>query len=211
MIVKATKLQRDITYHGIDDVLKLSVDTSGALKRLNRSPRDAESVTNLVTSLKSELDKIPSHEQDEIAIEVNTDVSRVWLTVLEMYTRRVTRMEKAANNMPELGGLRNANTAEDSANKLAAQMQDQLNLPIQTLDSIIADQEKRERDEAKEFAKGTESAPHRGVGAKAIPDEGLAKNGPAGDPRNRRGPAGAAGKSGKTGKKWDRRRREGNA
>lgn len=198
MIVNASKLQRDITRIGIDKVLKIATDASGYLKRLNRSPREAESVINLVTVLKSELDKIPTAEHDTVAVEINSDVAKVWLTVLAEYTRAVTLLEKKVNAQPELGGIRNANSAEDAADKVAAQMQEQLNLPIQSLESIVAQQDEND----KEFAKGTESAPHRGVPAK--PDTGLAENGPAADPRNRRGPAGA---SGKNGARWDRRHR----
>ncbi|HEX7828667.1 MAG TPA: hypothetical protein VF787_03390 [Thermoanaerobaculia bacterium] len=201
MIVTTSKLQRTITLTGIEKVKQISVDASGYLKRLNVSPREAESVLNRVHALKAELDKVPSHEQGEVAIEVNTDVSRVWLTTLVEYTRTVTLLERKVAQQPELGGIRSANTAEEAANKLAAQMQDQLNLPIQNLDSIIAEQEKREKEEDKEFAKGTSAGPHRGVGKKAKPDEGLAEGAPAADPRNRRGSAGAAGKGGK---RWNR-------
>lgn len=195
MIVNATKLQRLLTMHGIDGVLKLAVDTSGALKRLNRSPREADSVTNLVTALKSEVEKVPSHEHGEVAIEVNPDVGKVWMVVLTTYTRRVTRVVKSAGQL-EL--QTNYNVVGDACDGLAKQLQEQLDLPIQSLDSIIAEQEQRERDEDAEFARGTQAGPHRGVGAKA--DKGLADNAvtPA-DPRNRRGA-----KPAQTGKKWDR-------
>lgn len=147
MIVTASKLQRTITYAGIDRVLKLSIDTTGFLKRMGRSVRESESVTNLVTRLKSELDKIPANEQDSRSLDVDPQVATIWLIVLTEYTRVLTLLEKKVAAQPELGGIRNANSAEDAANKLAAQMQDQLSLPIQSLDSIVADQDKREREE----------------------------------------------------------------
>lgn len=198
MIVTTTKLQRILTQVGIEKVKSIAVDAGGYLKRLNKSPREADSALNLVTVLKAELDKIPSHEHGEVAVEVSTDVSRIWLTVLVEYTRTVTLLERKIAQQPELGGIRNANTAEEAANQLAKQMQEQLELPVQSLDSIIADQEKREKAEDKEFAKGTAAGPHRGVGAKA--DKGLAEGAvtPA-DPRSRRGAVPAKPK------KWDRR------
>lgn len=203
MIVTTSKMQRIITLTGIEKVKAIATDASGYLKRLGRSPREADSVVNLVTRLKSELDKIPSHEQGEVAVEIETDVSRVWLTVLVEYTRQVTLLERKIAQQPELGGIRNANTAEEAANKLAAQMQEQLNLPIQNLDSIISEQEKREKEEDKAMKEATSPGPHRGVG-KAAADDGLAPGAttPA-DPRSRRGAKPAqTGKAG--GKKWDR-------
>ncbi len=147
MIVTASKLQRTITYTGIDRVLKLSVDTSGFLKRMGRSARESDSVTNLVVALKSELDKIPANEQDSRSLEVSPSVAGIWLIVLTEYTRLVTLLEKRVATQPELGGIRNANSAEDAANKLASQMQEQLSLPIEALDVIVAAQDKREREE----------------------------------------------------------------
>ncbi|HEY2851114.1 MAG TPA: hypothetical protein VGI97_14640 [Gemmatimonadaceae bacterium] len=199
MIVSASKLQRDITRTGIDKVLKIATDAAGYLKRLNRSPREAESVINLITNLKAELDKVPSAEQDTVAIEVSPDLAKAWLTALAEYTRVVTLLEKKVNAQPELGGIRNANSTEDAADKLASQMQDQLHLPIQSLESIVAQQDEND----KEFGKGTESAPHRGVGNAGTPDNGVGPNSTeAADPRSRRGPAGAKGK------KWDRTHRK---
>lgn len=169
MIVSASKLQRTITYTGIDKVLKISIDASGYLKRLGRLTREADSVTNLVTNLKAELDKVPSSEQDTIGFEVAPDVARAWLTCLTEYTRAVTLLEKKVNAQPELGGIRNANSAEDAADKLAAQMQDQLSLPIQSLDSIVAEQDKRSKEDDDDIAKDPTvvDAPHRGVETKA--------------------------------------------
>lgn len=174
MIVTASKLQRTLTYTGIDKVLKLSIDTTGFLKRMGRSTRESESVTNLVVNLKAEIDKIPANEQDARSLEVAPAVATVWLLVLTEYRRTVRLLEKKVNEQPELGGIRNANTAEDAANKLAEQMQEQLNLPVQSLDVIIAEQDRREREERAEkkaeekkevdIAKDPNvvSAPHRG-------------------------------------------------
>lgn len=200
MIVGTSKLQRQISMHGIDDVLKLSTDTSGALKRLNRSPREADSVTNLVSALKSEIEKVPSHEHGEVAIEVNPDVGKVWMVVLTTFTRRVTRVVKSAQQL-EL--QTNENTVGDACDKLAGQLQEQLDLPIQSLDSIIAEQEQREKDEDAEFVRTTHAGPHRGVGAKAA-DKGLAEGAvTAADPRNRRGPKPTPAKG-----KWNRQHKK---
>lgn len=163
MIVTASKLQRKISYIGLDDVLKLSVDTAGALKRLERSPREAESVTNLVTNLKAALDQCPSSEQGNHAYLVEPEIARVWLTVLTAFVRRATRVEKQAT---QIQFTTNANSVEDAAEKLAAQLQEQLQLPIQSLDSIVDEQTKREaadRDYDRQMATETSPAPHRGT------------------------------------------------
>jgi hypothetical protein len=167
MIVIASKLQRTITYTGIDKVLKISTDAGGYLHRLGRSTREPDSVINLVTNLKAELDKVPSSEQDPVAHEVDPDVAKVWLTALTEYTRSVTLLEKKVAAQPELGGIRNANTSEEAANKLATQMQEQLQLPIQSLESLMAEQEQREATEQRTaedqaFVDGVSPAPHRG-------------------------------------------------
>lgn len=185
MIVTLTKLQRQISYHGIDDAMKLSVDTAGALKRLNRSSREADSVTNLIGVLKAELDKIPTSEPDAVRLEIKPDVAKAWLTALALYARRVSRVEKAAQQIEMQTG---ANTLEDAADKIANQLQEQLELPMQNLEAIIAEQDERERKEKeadRKFAEGLQPAPHRG---KDRPDDGLAPGGPAADSRNRRGP-----------------------
>lgn len=157
MIITASKLQRTLTYTGIDRVLKLSTDAAGFLRRMGRSTREADSVTNLAVRLKSELDKIPANEQDPRSIEIDASVAGAWLIVLTEYTRAVTLLEKKVAAQPELGGIRNANSAEDAANKLAEQMQDQLRLPIRTLDTVVAEQDDIAKD-----AKVV-NAPHRGV------------------------------------------------
>jgi hypothetical protein len=185
MLVTLTKLQRQISYHGIDDATKLSVDTAAALKRLNRNSREADSVTNLIGVLKSELDKIPTSELDAVRLEIKPDVAKAWLTALALYARRVSRVEKAAQQIEMQTG---ANTLEDAAEKIANQLQEQLDLPLQSLESIISEQDERERKEKeadKKFAEGLQPAPHRGTDQ---PDEGLAPGGPAADSRNRRGP-----------------------
>lgn len=197
MIVVTSQLQRDISQHGIEDVLKLAGDTSGNLKRLDRSPREADSVTNLASGLKMELDKIPTSEHGQCAVEVNTDVARTWMTVLATHARRVARITQAAAKLPELGDLRNKTQTEQAADSLVEQLQGQLNLPIQTLDSILADQDAREKEEDREFAYGTDLAPHRGVGTHA-PGTTFVDGEPVlADSRGKRGP-----KPG--GKKWNR-------
>lgn len=184
MIVVVSKLQRQITMHGVELLLKLSIDTASALKRLGRPSREADSVTNLTTALKQELSKFPSYEADAASMEIKPDLAKVWLVALAMYTRLVTRIEEKA---AQIEMTTTANTLEDAAEKIAAQLQEQLELPMQSLAGIIAEQDKREAAEKKadaDFGKGLSPAPHRG---KPVADDGLAPGGPAADPRNRRG------------------------
>lgn len=185
MIVTVTKLQRQITMHGCELLLKLSTDTAAALKRMDRQSREADSVTNLVTNLKAELNKFPSYEAEACAMEVKPDLAKVWMTALAMYTRAVSRIEKAAG---QIEMTTDANTKEDAAQKIANQLQEQLNLPLESLDAIVSAQDKREAEERKkdaEFAKGAAPVPHRG---KDVADEGLVPGGAPADLRNRRGP-----------------------
>ncbi len=180
MIVVTSSLQRKITLHGIEDVSKLATNTSGNLKRMNASSRESDSVLNRVGVLKNELDKVAPNEEGSVGIEIDPHIGRIWVTVLQAYKRRAVRVERSATQIDmDIGSPSYAEAAE----KLNGQLHEQLDLEVQTLDSIVA--KDASTDEPK-----------------AAADEGLGvgSHTPA-DPRSRRGPVPA--KPGAK-KKWDK-------
>lgn len=179
MIVNTSALQRQITLRGLATIEKLATVTADHLRRLDCSPREAESVLNRGARIKAELEKL-ANDPDDAVVELPDAVGKVWLAALALYTRQVARLEDAAGKLFADAGVGVVAMAADA---LAEQLQDQLRLPIQPLDAVV-----REQDADDEDAGGS--------------DLGLADEGRPADPRSRRGarPATASNESDES---WD--------